>query len=321
MGLLFLFIDGLGLGEKSYHNPLSNRDFQGFQQLTLQKRWTADQISSSYVSKGLVFSAIDACLQTEGLPQSGTGQATLFSGINASDMLGRHFGPYPHSKIKPLLQENSLFHQVLSLNRKPHFINGFPEIFFERSEKSNRWSCATLMTRSSGLSINGEYQVRQAEAITAEILQDYWHRMLSLDIPEISYSDAADRVARALNKYDVILMEYYLTDKAGHSMNYDQALQALERIDAFLLALLPRLGSTFLSRNAQSFNELKTDFGNHTNHTIVITSDHGNIEDLSVKTHTFNPVPLVAWGDKAHYFQGVTDLSGVTPAIIRSFQT
>jgi 2,3-bisphosphoglycerate-independent phosphoglycerate mutase len=309
MSTLFLFIDGLGLGETSLHNPLSMRDFQGFQHLTGQKRWVIEHFSSSQSSKGSFYKAIDARLGTEGLPQSGTGQATLFSGINASSVLGRHFGPYPHSVNKPLLQQQSLFHQVLNLGKKPHFINGFPQIFFDRSEKLNRWSCATLMTRSAGIAINGEYQVRQAEAITAEILQDYWHRMLSLDIPEITYADAADRVLRALDKYDVVLMEYYLTDKAGHSMDSGQAIQALERIDTFLKALIQRMSST---EDAQEISDLRTD------HTVVITSDHGNIEDLSVKTHTFNEVPLVAWGRGAHHFEKVTDLTGITPAIIQS---
>ena len=30
--------------------------------------------------------------------------------------------------------------------------------------------------------------------------------------------------------------------------------------------------------------------------TILIISDHGNIEDLSVRTHTYNPVPFMAIG-------------------------
>jgi hypothetical protein len=315
MSTLFLFIDGLGLGDKSAQNPLSERDFEGFQRLTQQKRWTSEQFSSDYSSNGLFYKAIDARLDIDGLPQSGTGQATLFSGINAASLLGRHFGPYPHSSIKPLLQENSLFHQVKKLDKSPYFVNGFPQIFFDRSEKQNRWSCATLMTRSAGIAINGEDQVRRAEAITAEILQDYWHRMLNLDIPQISYMDAADRVVRALDRFDVVLMEYYLTDKAGHSMDYNQAIQSLERIDSFLSALLDRL--QYVSGESVS-GSYSSNPAHGAGHTIVITSDHGNIEDLSVKTHTFNPVPLIAWGPGAQHFKNVKDLTGVTPAIIRS---
>jgi 2,3-bisphosphoglycerate-independent phosphoglycerate mutase len=56
------------------------------------------------------------------------------------------------------------------------------------------------------------------------------------------------------------------------------------------------------------------------NTTLVITSDHGNIEDMSTKTHTNNPVPLIAMGASASYFKDVTDLTGVTPAIISALQ-
>ena len=56
---------------------------------------------------------------------------------------------------------------------------------------------------------------------------------------------------------------------------------------------------------------------NFSNTTLVITSDHGNLEDVSVKTHTRNPVPLIAMGPSAYAFDAVRDLSGITPAILR----
>src|SRR5690606_16052864 len=108
----------------------------------------------------------------DGLPQSGTGQATLFSGQNASAMIGKHFGPYPHSGNKHLLKIHSLFNQLISRNKLVHFINAFPNVFFERAKLRNRWSCCTLMTQSAGLQINSENDVISGNAITAEILQD-----------------------------------------------------------------------------------------------------------------------------------------------------
>jgi 2,3-bisphosphoglycerate-independent phosphoglycerate mutase len=30
-----------------------------------------------------------------------------------------------------------------------------------------------------------------------------------------------------------------------------------------------------------------------------VTSDHGNMEDMSVKSHTHNPVPALIWGPEA----------------------
>jgi len=49
---------------------------------------------------------------------------------------------------------------------------------------------------------------------------------------------------------------------------------------------------------------------------LLVTSDHGNLEDLSTKGHTRNPVPLVAFGRGASHFRDVTSITGVTPAIL-----
>jgi len=51
----------------------------------------------------------------------------------------------------------------------------------------------------------------------------------------------------------------------------------------------------------------------------ILTSDHGNIEDMSVHSHTTNPVPLVAFGPEADAFKaGVNSLTDVTPRIMRT---
>jgi 2,3-bisphosphoglycerate-independent phosphoglycerate mutase len=295
MSVLFLFIDGIGIGEDHTKNPFFSGNYPGFSQLCGAQNMTqsADVISS----ETHLFKPIDARLGVDGLPQSGTGQAALFSGQNAAKIIDRHFGPFPHSKTRYLLESESIFHKVQSLGKKPYFINAFPAIFFERSSRLNRWSCATLMTRSAGLRLNSLDEVLREEAITAEILQDYWHRMLQLEVPSITPRDAVRRVVHALETYDLVLMEYYLTDKAGHAQSSAEADAALSRVDDFIQA--------FLATSAG------------TEHTLVISSDHGNVEDLSVKTHTMHAVPLIGWGPGAAALAGVSDLTGVSPAILQ----
>ena len=48
---------------------------------------------------------------------------------------------------------------------------------------------------------------------------------------------------------------------------------------------------------------------------LTITSDHGNLEDLSTKSHTRNPVPLIAVG-KGHktMTRNAKNLTDITPA-------
>ena len=51
---------------------------------------------------------------------------------------------------------------------------------------------------------------------------------------------------------------------------------------------------------------------------ILITSDHGNIEDLSTRRHTLNPVPAIIIGNPDHRAQfsaGLSSLSDIAPAI------
>lgn len=292
MALCFLFIDGIGIGDRNPINPLSNRDLRSFSLFTNSMGF--DNLCEERVDDKLLFKKIDANLDVDGLPQSGTGQTTLFTGENASKAIGKHFGPYPHSGIKPLLKEKSLFHKTIDLGKKPHFINAYPDIFFKKSKMRNRWSCTTLMTKSAGLRLNRLQDVIDGSAITAEITQTIWRSRLNLDVPEINPEEASDRILRSLEKYDLVLYEYYLTDKAGHEQNREMADQILSVLDPFIWGILEGLSS---------------------DDTLVISSDHGNLEDLSVKTHTRNPVPLFVMG-QAKAFQSVRSIQDVTPAIL-----
>ena len=56
--------------------------------------------------------------------------------------------------------------------------------------------------------------------------------------------------------------------------------------------------------------------------TIVLTSDHGNVENMSERGHTLNPVPFVAFGPKEEFLrERVSSLVDVTPAILSAFDT
>jgi hypothetical protein len=297
MSILFLFVDGIGIGSDNDYNPFTAHNWPGISALTNQQKLSSS--AEFFSSENHVFKAIDATLGVEGLPQSGTGQATLFSGQNASKLIDKHFGPYPHTGIKHLLMEGSLFQKVQMMGKRPYFINAFPQIFFDRANVRNRWSCSTLMTRSAGLKLNSLDDILHEKAITAEIIQDYWRKHLSLDIPPITVNQAAERVAKISSQNELTLMEYYLTDKAGHEQDMKLAFQAIERLDSFI----------------HHYLRLKP-----ADQTLVLTSDHGNIEDLSVKTHTMNPVPLIVFGPNAGYFSQVESIQDVTPAILDSLK-
>jgi hypothetical protein len=295
LSVIFLFIDGVGLGDHSDDNPFSLREYASFNRLT-GSDFNID--SAERLSTHHVFKKVDANLDVEGLPQSGTGQTALFTGRNAAKVVGRHFGPYPHSLLKPLLKEDSILQDLKRKGLKPAFINAYPPVFFEFARKRNRWSCSTLMAKSAGIDLNSTDEVKQGKALTAEIIQETWRSKLNIDIPSITPRDAAVRLLDVASEKDLVLYEYYLTDKAGHTQDAHKADQVLRTLDSFISTILDMKSSSDL---------------------LVICSDHGNLEDLSTKSHTRNNVPLFAVGEGAELFYSVNDLTGVKPAMLKYF--
>jgi bisphosphoglycerate-independent phosphoglycerate mutase (AlkP superfamily) len=52
---------------------------------------------------------------------------------------------------------------------------------------------------------------------------------------------------------------------------------------------------------------------------VILTSDHGNIEDLSTRNHTLNNVPTIVWGrDSNRIAAGIRTLADITPAIVET---
>lgn len=294
MSVIFLFIDGVGLGEETDSNPFYRFEYKGFSALAGGNPFLKS--TEAVKRSDHVFKPVDATLDVKGLPQSGTGQASLFSGENAAKEINKHFGPFPHSGIKPILRNDSLFVKAQRMDKSCHFINAYPEIFFKRARKRNRWSSTTLMTKSADLPLNSVSEVKEEKALTAGILQKAWREKLNIDVPEITPEAASIRLINQLINHDLILFEYYLTDKAGHSRDMEVANQYLKTYDRFLWHLL----------------ENKPDTA-----TIVLCSDHGNVEDLTVKTHTLNAVPLFIYGPGGRYFTDATSIMDVTPGILR----
>lgn len=294
MSVIFVFVDGVGLGDAGKHNPLVSGKYSSFRFMAGGQEFTSR--AEPVQQENHCFKGIDACLDVEGLPQSGTGQVSLFSGENASKIIDRHFGPFPHSRTRFLLKEKSLFLKARQQGKSCYFMNAYPQIFFDHAKRRNRWSSTTLMTKSADISLNTLDDVKQGRAVTAGITQRAWRERLDLDVPVISPEEAAGRVIDMSGEKDLLLSEYYLTDKAGHAQDPEQASEVLNVLDAYLWKLIE---------------------GKRSEDTIVITSDHGNLEDLSIKTHTFNEVPLFVYGPGAKAFHKAKSILDVKEGILK----
>ena len=293
---VFVFLDGVGLGaDDPAVNPFAVGTPAGFRGLSGGAAWTASTPAISEARH--VFTSIDATLGVDGLPQSGTGQASLFSGANVSAAFGRHFGPYPPRLARPILAERGLFARLVAAGASPGdlaFANAYPDRFFRYAEARDRWTATTWLARSAGVRLRTESDLRAGDALTAEITGRAWREKLGLDTPVLTDAAAGARLAIIASRHRLALFEYYLTDKAGHAREAARAAAVLASVGRFLAGLRDALAEDTL---------------------LVLTSDHGNLEDLSVKGHTRSPVPLVALGPGASAFAAAASLLDVTPTL------
>ena len=300
--LLFVFLDGIGLGaDDPARNPLAALSLPAFERLAEGQPWT--QTARSIDRPHHVFRAIDATLGVEGLPQSGTGQATLLTGVNGARIAGRHYGPFPHSKTRPVLASENIFHQIqaldLPIDEPAVFANAYPDRFFSYVEKTDRWTVTTRCCLEARLRIRTHQDVLDGNALTADLTGEGWPQA-DPPLSPISEEEAGRRLVKIGSSHAFTLFEYFLSDKAGHSQSTERATAVLHALDRFFAGLL------------SAFDPSKS--------LLLITSDHGNLEDLSTKSHTHHPVPLIAHGRGAAHFSTVEDLTRVTPAIVEALR-
>ncbi|MFO8100138.1 MAG: peptidase [Salinibacter sp.] len=297
--LLFVFLDGVGLGAAGPHNPLDTSALDAFERLAGGQRWV-EPFAERRTPRHCVRS-LDATLNTKGLPQSGTGQGTLLTGHNCARLVGRHFGPYPHSKTHAVLDQDGIFRKVAALGLPPPtFANAFPPQYFEARRR--RWeSVTTRCVRAAGLGLRDIDALRTGRALAADLTGRAWHRQLNLSVPQRDAHDAARVLAALARQHSLTFFEYFQTDKVGHGRIDTPPHTLLARLNQFLHTLLETLSPS--------------------TETLLITSDHGNLEAASHTQHTRNPVPLIVRGWAAPYFSDASTLADVAPGILRALQT
>ncbi len=287
MPVLLIFIDGIGIGDK---NPVYNP----FAKLPSKYFITFNDNHVRRAPQDGIIVPTRADLDVEGLPQSATGQATLLTGINTAKLIGYHLEGLPNSALKKIISRGNIFRKLISLGYKVTFANAYRPSFF--THKNRRISVTTTAALSADLRLRTLDDIAHGQAV----YQDYTNCFLirkGFEVKEVSASAAAEILVRLSQKYDFVLYEYFLTDVAGHKRKISEALEQVKKIDDIIEALIEKLDLD--------------------NCLLVVTSDHGNLEDLRNKFHTSNKIPTIVWGSEAHSFsQDVSSLEDITPAII-----
>lgn len=297
MKTLLLFVDGVGIGKKDKKN---NPFF--FTKLPVLSGLFGGEIPSirnkHLQSKYATLVPADARLGVEGIPQSGTGQTSIFCGVNAARIIGKHFGPYPYSTLRPIISERNIFAALKKRSKKVFFANAYPKQFFEYVASGKmRLSVTTLSCMMAGVPLQKIDDLLDKNALSADITGEGWKKF-GYDFNPITTFEAGKRLYKIALKNDFTLYEFFHTDHSGHSMDKKFAATTLLKLDGLMSGLLDDYDKEKLF--------------------IIIISDHGNIEDISIKTHTLNPVPVILIGKgKDKYKSGIKNISDVYNLILK----
>ncbi len=289
-----LFTDGVGMGEADPAvNPLCTGDYLLSQ--------FADG-SGTPLPPGVRRFITDTTFGVEGRPQSASNQTAIFTASPAPKRIGRHVLGYPNAELREMLATESIVKRLTAAGRSATFANAYPIEYLdalklrrragkgadlaipEKYLKKLRASASTLAMSAGGVALRTFDDAREGHGLTHDIdgslaIQRNMTlpRRRAVEAAQIFWSLAAD----------FTLFEHSLADEAGHAQDYEAARVALSTFDAFAREVIAQK-----PRDAQ----------------VLICSDHGNVEDLSIRSHTRNPVAVLSAGAAEVSIHDVADV-------------
>jgi 2,3-bisphosphoglycerate-independent phosphoglycerate mutase len=311
MSVLLFFIDGLGIAARGPQNPLDGLAEAEPLAIFSHEPTTAisdEQATTIYDgtlmppdAQATIFDGIvvptDARLGTEGRPQSASGQTTILTGINVPELLGYHKQGFPNSAMLEILREHSIFLQLKHAGIGPiTFANTYTQRFFDDRP---RWVSATTAAMEAGA-----VPFRQVADLKVgrAVFHDFTNQLLierGENVELRSAEKAAEVLASLVSEHKFTLYEYFITDKIGHKQDLQLARTTLQNLARLIREVLVRIDLNSTS--------------------VILTSDHGNIEDLSSRNHTLNMVPTIVWGrDQNRIASRIRSLADITPAIVET---
>jgi len=282
-----LFLDGVGLGATDPAvNPFAAAKTPFLASL-LGGPLTTER--KPIARPDLHFQPLSATLSHPGLPQSATGQTTLLTGLNGADIMRGHYGPWPGPTLKRTLDKGTIFSDVAGAGGRVVFANAFPPGYFRAlAAKKQRVNVPVYAAQAAGVPLLTQTDYDAGNALSADLDGAY------LGVPQPLH-EAGVRLARLAAGADLTFFDFWLSDTAGHRWAFPESVTLVEKLEGFLEGLIPALGDV----------------------TLLVTSDHGNLEDKSTRSHTRNPVPLLAVGPQAAAFAEAESLLDVAPALRR----
>ncbi len=296
------FVDGVGLGsDDPAVNPFVTADLPNLTNL-LGEGWYVRGNGRIHTPRASLIPT-DATLGVPGRPQSATGQAAILTGRNVPQLVGAHYGPKPDTAVAGVMRQGTLFSEAAGAGQSAALLTPYPPGYFDAVNRGKRlYSAVPLAVVSAGLPLMNVDDLRYGRAVSPGFTGQGWRDYLGLaDIPLLSPPEAGKRIAALAAFYRFSFFEHWPSDRAGHRGSLAAAARHLELIDAALGGLL----------NAWD----------DANGLLIITSDHGNIEEKNHRRHTTNPVPTILVGNNhAALAAQINDLTDIA-AVVRQFLT
>ncbi|WP_169713726.1 hypothetical protein [Paludifilum halophilum] len=298
MSVILLFIDGVGLGEEASHNPWYACPTPHMEGILGGSSLVRRAVGRH--SEEAVLLEADASLGVEGLPQSATGQAVIFTGRNAPLAMGKHQSGLPFRRLRNWVQKDNIYLQFQKRGWQATFANSYTREYFDLPTTRRGWiSVSTAAIQSAGKELRMLDDLLAGQAVYHDLTRWSLSRMRP-EVKEIPPEEAADHLLGLTSGHRLVVHEYFLSDWAGHRKNEEWIRWVTHHYDRFLGALVR--------------NKRKRDV-------IVLVSDHGNSEDFRIKSHTMNPVPVLVIGKVSPEVVPVNeeerDLTGIVPLLHR----
>ncbi|MBU0677652.1 MAG: metalloenzyme [Verrucomicrobia bacterium] len=277
--VLLVFVDGLGLGESDPRvNPLYRGNCPFLVQL-LEERAVP----------------VDPTLDVPGFPQSATGQATIFTGVNAAKLMGRHVTGLPGPRLKELVREQNIYKKLAEQGLTSTFANAYYMETVEDVLKFGRQSVSTTAALSAFGFVRLADDLRNDNAVYQDLTRECL-KSRGYEGPFISPEEAGTHLFQIALQYDFTLFEYFQTDLMAHRGTGNDVARILGLLNSFLQAVVAECRENGLL--------------------FLMISDHGNIEDSLSSSHTMNPVPLVAIGPGSDEMKQVRKLEEFADALV-----
>lgn len=211
-----------------------------------------------------------------------------------------HYGPYPGPTLRAVLDHDTLFHDGHRAGGAA-LANAYPPGFFSGLEgRRPRRNAIVYAALAAGLRLADAHAYERGAGVAADLDGAFFRGShgrppdLGAPVDPAGVRAEVDRLVGVAGAHRFTLFDVWLTDRAGHGGDERVAVAVLSRLDAFLGGLAVAAPEDL---------------------TVVLTSDHGNLEDLGTRRHTLARVPLVARGPGAGAFADARRLDDVAPAV------